>query len=275
MGVQQEAKMSVQELWEALGFSDDFALDDDILKMQLSDAEKIGLQINRDFNRKIEKHRTQKLRDEIESENFSTDNLEKLVKILEQEDARALPVVFCAYLDDVLLAMFKREVPDGVPGGKASLFNAFGPFSDFASRLKIAYCFGLISAALLIDIDHVRKIRNEISHTWDIDQLSEFFSRSPLKDIVEIEKLIAQSEVSKKRGRLAEDFCDTLRPLQIFRIRLVWLACRTSYEARYFYRTQKERLDPYRTLYLDHGTKWLTQVSGIAFSATERIANSR
>jgi hypothetical protein len=62
--------------------------------------------------------------------------------------------------------------------------------------------------------------------------------------------------------------------LDIFRVRLVWLASRTTYEAMYYYRAQKYGLNPFQALYGDKATDWLGAVARIAMEATRRIAES-
>jgi hypothetical protein len=154
----------------------DLELDPDVTEMKLSLPEKIALQINRNFNARVEKKRIEIFQKEVNAEKFFTDDLSRVTKLFEEEQSIVLPVIFCGYMDEVLTSMYKREIPDGVPGNKADLFRAHGPLSDLSSRIKLAYCFRLISPDLLIDMDRIRAIRNKISHKWDISKFQDYVS---------------------------------------------------------------------------------------------------
>jgi hypothetical protein len=96
---------------------------------------------------------------------------------------RFLPVIACAFADDVLKATFKEVLPDRIPGRKASMFSGYGALSDLAKRIQLAHAFDVLSPDLMEELDRLRSARNAISHSWNIDSLKDFFTKGRLADI--------------------------------------------------------------------------------------------
>jgi hypothetical protein len=237
-------------------------LDADIAAMELDVLEKTMLQIYWNYSVAFERHKGQLFSAEIDADGYPLDNIKRIALLLEQEEARAIPILFCAYVDDILLEMYQRELPDGIPGGKKSLFNSYGPFSNFASRLKLAYCFKMIGLDLLKDIDVVRKIRNDISHMWDTSILANYFSDSRAMGMVDVANFLDY-------GGLSTAHLDDLSKL---RLRLIWIATRTTYECRYYYKASKKGLNPARILYTETPPKLLGKMTKIAWDSSQRLA---
>lgn len=147
------------------------------------------------------------------------------------------------------------------------MFGGYGPLSDLAKRIKLAYAFGVLSADLMKELDLLRRARNGISHSWNIDSLNDFFTKGSLADMHRIE------EVLSERQELTKKFSDDFKPLVAFRIRLIWIVGRLVYEAAAYNRAKEARLDPVRALYGKPTPKWLVEVSKIAHEATLEIAN--
>lgn len=92
----------------------------DIVAMKLSDVEKNGLQVFRTYTRAFEQHRAQEFLKVVQWDPGVMMDLQSVLKLVAEEEPRSLPVLACAFVDDQLKAMFRREIPEGVPGGRAS-----------------------------------------------------------------------------------------------------------------------------------------------------------
>lgn len=242
--------------------------DDDIAAMPITDFEKDGLQVYRNYQRAFENHAERDLAKEVDAEAFSTVSLERVLKLMVTEDPRSLPVIACAYADDHLKEIFKAQIPKNVPGGKARLLGPYGPFSDLFKRLQLAYIFEMLSADLVVDLDRLRKARNKLSHTWDISKLNDFFAREPISDIFPVETLLAEDP--DRFPNLAS----SLDVLQAFRLRIVWILTRLTYEAPLYMRARQRRLDSRKALYGENHPKRLEKFSRLAMTICDNIVSA-
>jgi DNA-binding MltR family transcriptional regulator len=234
--------------------------DPDIESMTETVPQKTMVQMYRNFQRGSGKLFSA----EIDAENHTFYDLRKVSQLLESEDAKVLPIIFCAYIDDVLIEMYRREIPADVPGGKSSLLGTVGPFSTLSSRIKLAYCFQLIAPDLVRDIDVIRKVRNDLSHNWDTSIRKRYFSVAPVTRMSYIENLLQDHELYERLSDLGK-----------LRLRLIWIAARTTYESKYYHRAVKQRLDPIRTLYTKTPPKLLGQITQVAWESSQRLAATR
>jgi hypothetical protein len=243
--------------------------DSDIAEMKLGYGEKAGLQIYRNYTRSFEKHAVKRFVESINLEALDLGNYQRLVDLIISEEARFLPVIVCAFADDLLRETFKTVLPDGVPGGKKNMLGGYGPLSDLAKRIQLAYAFDVFSPDLMLDLDRVRTARNAIAHSWDIDQLGDILGHGRLADIHPVEELLAEREV------ITKEFADGLAPLAAFRIRLIWITGRLVYESVAYNRAKQARLRPENALYGWPIPKWLSDISSIALDATRKIARPK
>jgi hypothetical protein len=88
-----------------------------------------------------------------------------LMRALHNLDERGLILSLAAFAEDSLGALLKsflltnqaaRDLLEG--------FNA--PLGTLSSRIRAAHALGLITKDQYEDLEHLRKIRNEFSHTW-------------------------------------------------------------------------------------------------------------
>lgn len=201
--------------------------DDDIAAMNLTPFEKNGLQVYRNYNKAFERAREIKFAEAIDSENADVGKLTSVFEHFLSEDVRFLPVIACAFGDELLKEMFIKWIAGDVPGGPKSLFNQYGPLSSLFHRIQLAHAFDFASADLLIDLDKIRKSRNQIAHFWDIGSLKEFFETGPASTIFAIDGLFGNYP----------DFAEKLDRLdgaKRFRARLIWLVARLFYETRFY-----------------------------------------
>lgn len=248
-------------------FSEDLSwLDDDIRALSLSYSEKSGLQIYRNYTRSFAEHAIEQFRKSLDDFSADLERFTILTKLLEVEDVRFLPVIFCGYTDDMLVQAFTAILPDQVLGGKKSMFSGYGPLSDLAKRIKLAHAFDVLSADLMLDLDSVRSLRNRISHDWNIIQPSEVPKSQQLRDLYPIE--IHFPERDNDFAELKQELNDE----QILRARFVWLAGRLTYETLAYHRAKAAHVDPRKALYADGGTKLLSEISGICMTSVRKIA---
>jgi len=82
---------------------------------------------------------------------------------LMKESDRGAVLVGVAYLDDLLIRLFKAKMRLTKTLSK-DLFDSSGPLSTLSSRIKVAYCLGWIGPETFRDLDLLRKIRNDFAH---------------------------------------------------------------------------------------------------------------
>jgi hypothetical protein len=227
-------------------------------------ARKQGFKSAEIYTRAFEEHATKKFVEALDLEPLDLTDFQRLADLIVKEDVRFLPVIVCAFADDLLKATFKAVLPDGIPGGKGSMLSSYGPLSDLAKRIQLAYAFDILSPDLMVELDRIRSARNAISHSWDINSLNDFITKGRVADIYHMEELLAE----RKEG----EFSDGFKPLAAFRIRLVWIIGRLIYEAAAYDRAKKTRLRPARVLYGKPSPKWLGAVTKLILQATKEIA---
>lgn len=239
--------------------------DPDIAALKLTDVEKNGLQVHRNYSLAFEKHRNKDFAAEVDGAPFDLGQLGQIHELILEEDPRFLAIIVSAFVDEQLDQMFKREIPHDIPSGRATLFSGFGPLSRYAQRIQVAYAFDWLSRDLLVDADRLRKLRNDISHKWNIgdltQRLSEFISTS-----------MSPIEAHLDDGtKLPKEFHKTLDKISFFRVRLIWIVGRLYYECFLFPRALKERLKPESALYGPDHPQLLSKVAGLCVDTTNRV----
>ena len=241
-------------------------VDPDIAAMKLGHDEKAGLQVYRNYTHFFEEHALKQFVEALNLEPLDLTDFRRLVGLIVKEDVRFLPVIVCAFSDDLLKETFKAVLPDRIPGGKGSMFGGHGSLSDFAKRIQLAYAFDILSADLMEELDRLRSARNAISHSWDINSLNDFFTKGRLADMRRIEELLSEQK------EFTGEFPSGFKPLNAFRIRLVWIAGRLVYEAAAYNRAKSARVRPTQALYGKPTPKWLAEVAKVSLEATREIA---
>jgi len=241
-------------------------LDPDIASMNLSDGEKWGLQVYRNYSRAFGDHRVKEFVEQALPFKADVKLFEQVATLVVSEEARVIPVIAAAYADDRLVEMFKREIPDGVPGGRSALMSGFGPLARLSQRIQMAFAFGWLSKDLLIEFDHIRKIRNDLSHEWDIDLLER-----RMKELIE-EKQTPFEEQLGDGVRLPENFHESMQPLDRFRVRAIWMLGRLTYETRLWVPALKAGIAPEEALYGPNAPVMLRAIAAISVGSTKVIA---
>ena len=242
--------------------------DSDIAALSLTDIEKNGLQVFRNYTRAFEMRAAERFVSESNSAEYDTSKLNGILNLILAEDVRFLPVIACSFSDEQLEEMFKREIPSGVPGGRSSMLSGYGSLSQFSQRIQVAYAFNWMSYDILEELDRLRKIRNDTSHSWDINSV-----RSKLDTLIDC-RMIKIEEQLGDGIRLPERFWETLPKEALFRVRLIWLLGRCFYESHLFAAAIKRRLNPQLALYGEAKTNLLVCVSAKCVTTTKEIISA-
>lgn len=237
--------------------------DADIEAMNLTVTEKEGLQVFRNYSKLFEEQRAKRFAAETASAPALLAQLSDVLRLIVQEEPRALPVIACAYADDAFKTMYQREIAVDVPGGRSSLLSGFGPLARLSQRIQMAFAFEWLSKDMLIELDHLRRLRNDLAHKWDKALLEK-----RTKDL--IDQLQFPLEKSLGDGtRLPSGFDEDLEPTQRLRIRLIWILGRLTYETHVWVKALKAGL-PASVLYGPHAPAMLSEVAGICVDFTRR-----
>ena len=243
-------------------------LDSDIAALNLTDVEKNGLQVFRNYTRAFEKSAAERFVSESNSTKYDTSKLDGILNLIVAEDVRFLPVIACSFSDEQLEEMFKREIPIGVPGGRSSMLSGYGSLSRFSQRIQVAYAFNWMSSEVLEELDKLRKIRNDTSHSWDIN-----FVRGKLDTLIDGRMMKIEEQLGDGI-RLPERFWEVLSKEALFRVRLIWLLGRCFYESHLFSSAIKLRLNPRLALYGDAKTNLLVSVAARCVMATKAVISA-
>ena len=242
--------------------------DPDIVALNLTDVEKNGLQVFRNYTKAFEKSAAERFVSESNSAEYDTSKLDGILNLIVTEDVRFLPVIACSFSDEQLEEMFKREIPSGVPGGRSSMLSGYGSLSRFSQRIQVAYAFNWMSPDVLEELDKLRKIRNDTSHSWDINSV-----RGKL-DVLIDGRMMKIEEQLGDGIRLPERFWEILSKEAIFRVRLIWLLGRCFYESHLFAAAIKLRLNPQLALYGEAKTSLLACVAAKCVAATSEVIST-
>nr|WP_306264663.1 hypothetical protein [Pararhizobium sp. IMCC3301] len=241
--------------------------DPDIAAMDLGYHEKAGLQVYRNYTQSFDKRAIELFVATLNGLPFDTADLECFTSLLVTEEARFLPIITCAFADDLLLSAFKHALPDYVPGGKKNMFGGYGPLSSFSQRIKLAVAFNVVSSDLALDLDKIRIVRNKLSHSWDTSDFNVLLKDTKLATIEPIESYLAELEQF-------DDLIAQLDEVKKLRLRLVWIVSRLAYEAHAYHRCKEANLNPSKALYGDPAPDWLRSVAKISLDASKRIMDA-
>jgi hypothetical protein len=129
--------------------------------------------------RAFEKERQKDFADSIDAIPVDISALRKAMGLMVNEDMRFIPVIACAFADDHLDAMFKKFLPDNIPGGKRRMLES--SISNLFNRIQFAFAFDMVHPDVLQALDKLRGYRNKIAHTWDQDTLPDFVGIAPAR----------------------------------------------------------------------------------------------
>jgi hypothetical protein len=242
--------------------------DNDIAALDLSDEEKNGLQIYRNYSRSFNDAREVNFASEVDAEWPDTSRLGEVLMLIHKEDIKFVPVIACAFADEELEKMFKDRLPDGIPGGKKAMLGRFGPLSNLFNRIQFAFAFDMIGTDLLLVLDKLRDQRNKISHTWNARLVDDFFKNTSLLNLNGLDDAIKASGMTELVANPSS------HPEEAFRIRTIWLLTRIFYECQFYARARMAGLQPMSALYGKNHPKFLGKVSTYAITTSKITAPS-
>ncbi len=237
--------------------------DPDIAAMNLTDFEKEGLQVYRNYTLAFERKRQEQFATGVDAIPLDISALRRAMDLLVREDIRFIPVIACAFADEELKAMFNMFLPNDIPGGKKSMLGRFGPISSLFARIQFAFAFDMVHSDVLLALDKLRGHRNDIAHTWDQDTLADFME-APLPNMDELENALLHRDIRwGGDGDLPADAS--------LRLRTVWLLSRLFYESRFYTLAKRAQLRPFKALYGDGHPAALKTISEPAMNFTRLI----
>jgi DNA-binding MltR family transcriptional regulator len=101
----------------------------------------------------------------------------KAAESLAVESDRAVALITTAYLDDALAGVIRAALLDE-PAIVEEILGLDRPLGTLSSRIKVAYCLGLISKGTYRDLELIRAIRNRFAHARRVLQ----FGTPEIKD---------------------------------------------------------------------------------------------
>ncbi|HEU4826298.1 MAG TPA: hypothetical protein VFS85_07460, partial [Dongiaceae bacterium] len=96
-------------------------------------------------------------------------------------------------------------------------------------------------------------------------KLTDFYTRGKIAEIFPVDTLLLE------RPDLFPQLPSELEPIQTFRIRVIWMTARLSYEAPLFARSRESRLVPQKALYGPNHPARLASISELAMNACRDI----
>lgn len=213
--------------------------------------------------RAYEKERQEQFAVGVDFIPLDVSDLRRAMSQLVSEDIRFVPVIACAFADSELENMFKKFLPNDIPGGKGSMLGRFGPISSLFTRIQFAFAFDMVHSDVLLALDKLRGYRNKIAHTWDQNTLPDFVE-TPLPYMDELENAFLHMNI--KDGGDGD-----LSAEGSLRLRTVWLLARLFYETRNYTLAKMAQLNPYKALYGAGSPKALSTVSSAASHYTQLI----
>ena len=197
--------------------------DDDIAALSLTSVEKNGLQVYRNYNKSFSEAREKQFAKGVDASSLDTKELSEVLSNIATDSIRFIPIIACAFADQELRGMYNRFLPDDIPGGKKAMLGRFGPIYY---RIQFAFAFDMVHSDILIALDRLREHRNNLSHTWNVKLLDNFF-KEPLPMMGELETALAEFPDKVRAGF-------NLDPEKSLRVRSIWLLTRLFYETQFY-----------------------------------------
>jgi len=117
---------------------------------------------------------------------------DELFEALSKESDRGVVLISASFLEEALESLLRARFSIRYPKSKSSinqLFDAFGPLSAFAAKLRICYAMDLIGGWVYRDLEIVRNLRNSFAHSVG-------FARFDLPEVVQLTKNLKAADVA-------------------------------------------------------------------------------
>ena len=90
--------------------------------------------------------------------------IETYIESLQRESDRGCTSIGVELISDALQKKIERMM-QGNKKLKEELFNGLGPLSTFSAKIKLSYCFNVISDSMYKELNCLRSIRNIAAHS--------------------------------------------------------------------------------------------------------------
>jgi len=93
-----------------------------------------------------------------------------LFEAFRKESDRGVALVAAAFFDATLERLLRARFSsrgNKTVGLMEPLFDVFGPLSTFSSKIRVSYAIDLVQDWMACDLDLIRRIRNEFSHSLE------------------------------------------------------------------------------------------------------------
>jgi hypothetical protein len=237
--------------------------DDDIAAMNLSDVERNGLQVYRNYSSSFAAAREKQFAAGVDAAPLDMTALREVLSHTVAEDIRFVPIIACAFADEELQRMYKMFLPEDIPGGKKAMLGRFGPISTLFNRIQFAFAFDMVHSDILIALDRLREHRNNVAHTWNLRLLDDFF-KEPLPMMDELEEAFTEFPEKIRAGA-------KYGPETSLRLRSVWLLTRLFYETRFYPLAKMAQVSPFRALYGPNHPNVLGRITAHAIESTNLL----
>lgn len=137
--------------------------DHDIEALDLSEIEKSGLQVYRNYTKAFQKKRAEHVAEEAARLEFNFPRFEAHLDEIMRASLEHAVLAAVAMADELLGEMYRRERRERLK--VSDMLGPLGPLGDFNKRLKVAALAGLIDEDDLTFFDELRKVRNRIAHS--------------------------------------------------------------------------------------------------------------
>lgn len=243
--------------------------DKDIATLDISEFEKNGLQVHRNYQRSFAENEIKTYFKEIDARKIDLSRLEIVLKLINSEELRLLPIIVCAFVDECLNTMYKRDLPNNVIGGRSSMLNGFGSLSSLSHRIQFASAARWISADILWEADALRKLRNNIAHSWEQEAIKGKIAEHIEGKMFKFEKLLDESQLSDLTAHVVG------HPELLFRLRTIWLIGRIFYEAEVFPGAPRRLVDNPEYYHTKRAPKLLGEIVNLCLASSDRLKVSK
>ncbi len=235
--------------------------------LNLSYAEKLGLQLYKNYNTAFTEKRDSEIIEEINAIEFDFSDLERFTHAYEKEPLSVSIILACSFADECLLRLIKSVSPKDVIGRKADIFGSYGPFSSLSRKITLTHYFGIATPDMLEGLDKLRNIRNKLSHNWDISKISETALDIDPATHFPIDEMLANRPNWFQGARIP------LTKEKVFRIKTIWLICMLYYQSKYNALILNKGVRKFQIIF-EGSPKPLVAISSIAIESSSRIVKN-
>ena len=130
--------------------------------------------------------------------------IDTLIESLQKESDRGCVLIGAELLSDNLQSRLE-QVMQGGKKLKNELLTGLGPISTFSAKIKISYCFKVISQNTYRELNYLRAIRNVAAHS--IGGFS--FEHEEVKNHLALMKFFESALIRIENGEFEEELVNT------------------------------------------------------------------